>query len=58
MGVLDGAARNATVVAQTPLTLMILNGPALKQLEREAPEVARRISAAIEQRRHWLEPAL
>ena len=50
--------RNANVIAQTPLTLMILNGPALKELEREAPEVARRINSAIEQRRHWLEPAL
>lgn len=58
MGVLDSAPRNATVVAQTPMTLMILNGPALKELERESPKVARRIRAAIEQRRHWLEPAL
>jgi CRP-like cAMP-binding protein len=58
MGVHDGAPRNANVVALTPLTLMILSGAALKELEREAPQLARRIRATIEQRRHWLEPAL
>jgi CRP-like cAMP-binding protein len=58
MGVLDAAPRNANVIATTPLTLMILNGPALRQLEREQPQLAARISATIEQRRHWLEPAL
>jgi CRP-like cAMP-binding protein len=58
MGVHDGAPRNANVVALTPMTLMILSGAALKELEREAPQLARRIRATIEQRRHWLEPAL
>lgn len=58
MGLHDDAPRNANVIAQTPLTLMILNGPALRELEHEAPELARRIRATIEQRRHWLEPAL
>jgi CRP-like cAMP-binding protein len=58
MGVLDDAPRNANVVATTPMTLMILSGAALKELQREQPELAARISATIEQRRHWLEPAL
>ena len=58
MGLLDDAPRNANVVATTPLTLMILSGPALKELEREHPELASRIRRTIEQRRHWLEPAL
>lgn len=58
MGVLDNAPRNADVVAITPLTLMILSGSALRELEREQPELAARISATVEQRRHWLEPAL
>ncbi len=58
MGLLDDSPRNANVVATTPMTLMILNGPALRQLEREQPELASRIGATIEQRRHWLEPAL
>jgi CRP-like cAMP-binding protein len=58
MGLADHAPRNANVVAVTPLTLMILSGSALKQLEREQPLLAARISRTIEQRRHWLEPAL
>jgi CRP/FNR family transcriptional regulator, cyclic AMP receptor protein len=58
MGVLDDAPRNAHVVAKTPMTLMILSGAALRELQREEPELARRISSTIEQRRHWLEPAL
>jgi CRP-like cAMP-binding protein len=58
MGLFDDAPRNANVIATTPLTLMILDGAALRQLEREQPELAARISATIEQRRHWLEPAL
>jgi CRP-like cAMP-binding protein len=58
MGLHDDAPRNANVVATTPLTLMILNGSALKELEREHPALASRIRRTIEQRRHWLEPAL
>jgi CRP-like cAMP-binding protein len=56
MGVLDDAPRNAHVVATTPMTLMILSGAALKELQREKPELARQIRLTIEQRRHWLEP--
>ena len=58
MGLVDDAPRNAHVVATTPMTLMILSGAALKQLQREQPQLASRISSTIEQRRHWLEPAL
>jgi len=56
MGLLDNAPRNADVVAKTPLRLMVLSGRALRDLEREAPGFARRLSRSIEQRRHWLEP--
>jgi CRP-like cAMP-binding protein len=58
MGLFDDAPRNANVIAITPMTLMVLDGPALRQLEREQPELAARIKATIEHRRHWLEPAL
>ena len=58
MGLFDDAPRNAHVIALTPMTLMVLDGPALRQLEREQPELAARIRATIEQRRRWLEPAL
>jgi CRP-like cAMP-binding protein len=56
MGVHDDAPRNAHVIAKTPLTVMILSGPALKELEREVPKLARQISKAIDQRQRWLEP--
>jgi CRP-like cAMP-binding protein len=56
MGVVEDAPRNAHVIAITPMTLMILSGPAFRELEREQPALASRISRTIEQRRHWLEP--
>jgi CRP-like cAMP-binding protein len=56
MGLHDDTPRNADVVAKTPLTVMILNGAALKELERDVPKLARRISKTIDQRQHWLEP--
>ena len=56
MGLLDNAPRNADVVAKTPLRLMVLSGQALRDLEREAPGFARKLSRSVEQRRRWLEP--
>ena len=56
MGLLDNAPRNADVVAKTSLRLMVLSGRTLRDLEREAPGFARRLSRSVEQRRHWLEP--
>jgi CRP-like cAMP-binding protein len=56
MGLLENAPRNADVVAKTPVRLMVLSGRALRDLEREAPGFARKLSRSIEQRRHWLEP--
>jgi CRP-like cAMP-binding protein len=56
MGLIDDAPRNADVIAETPLTLMVLSAPAFRELEREAPKLARRLSRSVEERRHWLEP--
>jgi CRP-like cAMP-binding protein len=56
MGIFEDAPRNADVIAETPLSLMVLSRAALKDLEREAPRIARRISRSVEQRRDWLEP--
>jgi CRP/FNR family cyclic AMP-dependent transcriptional regulator len=56
MGLLEDAPRNADVIAQTPLTLMVLSAPAFRELEREAPKLARRLSRSVEERRHWLQP--
>jgi CRP-like cAMP-binding protein len=56
MGLIEDAPRNADVVAETPLTLMVLSAPAFRELERDAPKLARRLSRSVEERRHWLEP--
>jgi|SRR5688500_6411920 len=56
MGLLENAPRNADVIAETPLTVMVLHGPALRELERDAPALARRLRRSVEQRREWLEP--
>ena len=56
MGLLEDAPRNADVIAETPLTLMVLSAPAFRDLEREAPKLARRLSRSVEERRHWLAP--
>jgi CRP-like cAMP-binding protein len=56
MGLRNDRPRNADVIAETPMRLMVLSGPALKDLERECPELARRISRSVEQRREWLQP--
>ena len=56
MGLLEDAPRNADVIAQTPLTVIVLSGPVLKELARESSELARTLSRSVEQRRHWLEP--
>jgi CRP/FNR family transcriptional regulator, cyclic AMP receptor protein len=51
MGVLDKAPRNATVVAQTPMTLLTLTGWDVKRLESKAPEAMKELEQVIEQRR-------
>ena len=56
MGHLDNAPRNADVIAETPLTLLVLRRAALKELERDAPALARRLRRSVEQRREWLQP--
>jgi CRP/FNR family transcriptional regulator, cyclic AMP receptor protein len=56
MGLLEDAPRNADVIAETPLKLMVLSGPALRELEREFPRLARKLSRSVEERRRWLEP--
>lgn len=51
MGVLQGAQRNATVVAKTPMRLLTLSSWDVKRLRKTAPELLDQLSAAIEERR-------
>jgi CRP-like cAMP-binding protein len=56
MGLIEDAPRNADVIAETPLTLMVLSDRVFRELERQSPKLARRLSRQVEERRHWLEP--
>jgi CRP/FNR family transcriptional regulator, cyclic AMP receptor protein len=56
MGLLSKSPRNASVIAETPMTAVVMTGPAFRHIAREMPEVAKRIRSAVEERRHWLEP--
>jgi CRP-like cAMP-binding protein len=51
MGVLERAPRNATVVAETPMTLLTLSSWDVKRLESKAPEAIKQLQDVIEQRR-------
>ena len=56
MGLIEGTARNATVTALSPIRAIVMTGHAFRQICSEMPQVGSRIRAAIEERRHWLEP--
>ena len=56
MGLIDDAPRNADVIAETHVTLMVIRGSSLMELERECPQLARRINLSVKHRRDWLEP--
>jgi CRP-like cAMP-binding protein len=55
-GVIGNVTRTASVTAKTPLTVLVLTGSACRLLEREHPEVSKRLRKAIEERRRQLEP--
>jgi CRP-like cAMP-binding protein len=50
IGLLETERRTASVVAQSPMRLIVLTGTAFKSIEREMPSVAQRIREAIRQR--------
>ena len=55
MGLVGDTRRNATVVATSPLRVVVMTGQAFRQTARELPEVARKIREAIEERGKQLE---
>ena len=55
MGLVGDTRRNATVVATSQLTVVVMTGQAFRQTARELPEVARKIRAAIDERGKQLE---
>jgi CRP/FNR family cyclic AMP-dependent transcriptional regulator len=58
MGLIGDVTRNASVIATTPVTVMVLTGSAFRHIEREHPEVSKQIRKAIEERCRQLEPAV
>src|SRR5918998_749718 len=46
MGLVGDTRRNATVIATSPLTVVVMTGQAFRQTARELPEVARKIKQA------------
>ena len=50
MGLIENAPRNASVIARSPLTAVVMTGSNFRQIDRELPEVAQRIRKAIDER--------
>jgi CRP-like cAMP-binding protein len=57
MGLIGDTRRNASVVATTPMTLIVMTGQAFRQTAREMPEVGDKLRSAVEERGRQLEPA-
>jgi len=50
MGLIDDLRRNASVVANSPMTVIVMTGQAFRHTARELPDVATKIRQAIEER--------
>jgi CRP-like cAMP-binding protein len=50
MGVLGQKRRGATVTATSPMEVIVMTEQALRSLNQEQPEVARRLEEAVEER--------
>jgi CRP-like cAMP-binding protein len=55
MGLVSDVQRNASVIALSPLTVVVMTATAFRQIDRDLPEVAKQIRKAIEERSHHLE---
>jgi CRP/FNR family transcriptional regulator, cyclic AMP receptor protein len=56
MGLIGQVTRNASVVATSPMRVLVLTGSAFRHIERELPDVSKQIRKAIEERCRQLEP--
>jgi CRP-like cAMP-binding protein len=50
IGLLERERRTATVTAKTPIRVIVMLGSEFRAMEREMPDVARRVREAIEER--------
>jgi CRP-like cAMP-binding protein len=56
MGLLEQAPRNASVITRSPVTAVVMTGKEFRQIDRELPEVAKKIRKAIDERCRHLMP--
>ena len=57
MGLVEDTRRNATVIATSPVTVIVMTAQAFRQTARELPDVARKIQSAVEARSRELDAA-
>lgn len=57
MGIVNQARRNATVVARSPMQLIVMTGQDFRGMEIQAPDVAERIGEEVERRCEVLQEA-
>jgi CRP/FNR family cyclic AMP-dependent transcriptional regulator len=50
MGLMNHEKRNASVIARTPMTVMVMSSQDFRSMEAFAPEVTQRIQAEVERR--------
>ncbi len=50
IGLLDGGIRTATVIATTPLRLIVMSAREFRRMEQELPAVADRVQSAVRAR--------
>jgi CRP/FNR family transcriptional regulator, cyclic AMP receptor protein len=56
IGLIEHSPRNASVIAESPITAVVLTDSAFRKLDRENPAVAKQIRRAIDERCRWLQP--
>lgn len=56
MGLVGDVPRSASVIARSPMTVIVMTGSAFRQVDREFPEVGTQIRKTIEERCRQLEP--
>jgi CRP/FNR family transcriptional regulator, cyclic AMP receptor protein len=56
MGLIENAPRSASVIARSPMTAVVMTGSAFRHIDRELPDVAKKIRRAIDERCRQLEP--
>ena len=57
MALVNRAKRNASVIASSPVKVVVMTGQAFRQMKREVPAVCERITREVEERGRSIAPA-